>query len=71
MTITTKYNIGQEVFWVGYDGNWHDGRIIGIFIVEDKIMYALPELETRTRTYAIYVDESELFPTKEELLNSL
>lgn len=71
MTIATKYNIGQDVFWVGYDGNWHNGRIIGIFIVEDKIMYALPELETRNRIYAIYVDEYELFPTKEELLKSL
>jgi hypothetical protein len=71
MTIETKYNIGQEVFWAGYDGNWHHGEIIGIFIVEDKIKYALPELKTKGRTYAIYVDESDLFPTKEELLKSL
>lgn len=71
MKIETKYNIGQEVFWAGYDGDWHYGRIIGIFIVEDKIMYVLPELKTKKRTYAIYVDESDLFPTKEELLKSL
>ena len=71
MTIETKYNIGQYVFWVGFDGIWHDGIIIGIFIVEDKIMYAIPELEMSDRTCSIYVDESELFPTKEELLKSL
>lgn len=71
MTIETKYNIGQEVFWAGYDGDWHYGNIIGVFIIEDKIMYALPELETKESICAIYVDESELFPTKEELLKSL
>lgn len=71
MTIETKYNIGQEVFWAGYNGDWHYGKIIGIFIVKDKIMYILPELKTKKRTYAIYINESELFSTKEELLKSL
>ena len=71
MKIETKYNIGQVVFWVGYDGNWRYDRIIGIFIVENKIRYVLPELKTRKSTYAIYVDESELYPTEEELLKSL
>jgi hypothetical protein len=71
MTIETKYNIGNEVFWAGYDGTWHSGRILGIFIIDNKIKYVLSELKTKGRTYAIYVDESELFPTKEELLKSL
>ena len=53
MKIETKYNIGQEMSWVGYDGNWHCGRIIGIFIADNKIRYVLPELKTRKRTYAI------------------
>lgn len=71
MEIKTKYNIGQEVFWAGYDGNWHSGRIIGIFIADNKIMYVLPEHETKEEIYTIYINESKLFPTKEELLKSL
>jgi hypothetical protein len=71
MTIETKYNIGDEVFWVGYDETWHSGRILGIFITDNKIRYVLPELKTKERTYAIYVDETDLFPTEEELLKSL
>lgn len=71
MTIETKYNIGNEVFWVGYDGIWHSDRILGIFIIDNKIRYILPELKTKERICAIYVDESDLFSTKEELLKSL
>ena len=71
MVIETKYNIGDEVFWVGYDGIWHSGRILGIFIIDNKIKYVLSELKIRKRTYAIYVDEVDLFPTKEELLKNL
>lgn len=71
MTIETKYNIGEEVFWAGYDSDWHSERILGIFITDNKIRYVLPEIKTKERIYVIYVDESELFPTKEELLKSL
>lgn len=71
MTLETKYNIGDEVFWVGYDGIWHSDRILGIFITNNKIRYVLPKLKIKERTYAIYVDESDLFSTKEELLKNL
>ena len=71
MVIETKYNIGDEVFWVGYDGTWHNGRILGIFIIDNKMKYVLSELEAGKRTYAIYVGEADLFPTKEELIKSL
>ena len=71
MNIKTKRNIGDEVFWVGYDGNWHNGRIIGIFITDNKIRYVLPELKTKERICAIYVDEPELFSSKEQLLKNL
>lgn len=71
MKIETEYNIGDEVFWVGYDGTWHSGEIIGVFITDNKIMYVLPEIKTKERIYSIYVNESDLFPTKEELLKSL
>lgn len=71
MTIETKYNIGQEVFWAGYDGNWHSDRIIGIFITDNKIRYVVPKIKIKEKICAIYVDETDLFSTKEELLRSL
>lgn len=71
MTIETKYNIGETRFWVGYDGTWHYGEILGIFITNDDVKYAIKEHEDCDRIFAIYVSESDLFPTKEELLKSL
>lgn len=71
MTIETKYNIGDVCFWAGYDGTWHYGEILGVFITKDGIKYAMKEGESGHRVFAIYVAESDLFPTKEELLKSL
>lgn len=71
MTIETKYNIGDKVYWVGYDGNWHKGKILGVFIYDGGVKYAMKEQEIENKILVIYVDEQDLFLTKEELLKSL
>lgn len=71
MQIETKYNIGDEV-WVHVFGETYNLIVKGIRFVCDKlykrIVYALLEEGEDT---TIYLDECELFPTKEELLKSL
>ena len=67
MTIETKYNIGDEVWFRGYKGIYQD-KIFHIHINincdgEIQINYEL-------WGYTIK-EESKLFPTKEELLKSL
>lgn len=70
MTIETKYDIGNKAYWVGHDG-WHEGEILGVFIQMGGIKYAMKEEEIENKILAIYVDEQDLFSTKEELLKSL
>ena len=70
MTIETKYNIGDKAYWVGYDGV-QEGEILGVFIYDGGIKYAMKEREDGDRILSIYVDEQDLFPTKEELLKNL
>lgn len=71
MTIETKYNIGNIGYWAGSDGTCKEGEICGIFIYKEGIKYTVKEYEIRNKIYLIYVDEQNLFPTKEELLRSL
>lgn len=71
MKIETKYNIGYKAYWVGYDGDWREGEILGVFIYNGGIKYAMKEQEIKNKIFLIYVDEQDLFPTKEELLKSL
>ena len=54
MTIETKYNIGDKV-WFQTLGTNHNANIIHI----------------NNKGYSYERHEDELFPTKEELLNSL
>jgi len=72
MTIETKFNIGDEVFFL------HDNKI-----VKDKILYVSILLtkagitvkynmfETRDKTYEVNFIDSQIFATKQELLDSL
>ena len=67
MTIETKYNIGDVVWYKGFKEIFHD-RIYNIRIDVDSIgeihiYYELWDDVTK--------DECKLFPTKEELLKSL
>lgn len=67
MTIETKYNIGDEVWYKGFKEIFHD-RIFNIRIDVDSlgeihIYYDLWDDVTK--------DECKLFPTQEELLKSL
>ena len=71
MTIETKYNIGEKAFWVGYGGDWCEGKIRGIMFIDDKVLYLMEECTIKDKIYAVYVEEYDLFPTKEELLKSL
>lgn len=63
MTIETKYNIGDEV-WAMYNNSPFKYKIDKVIIVQNKL------LQYRVVGHE-YFFESELFPTKEELLKSL
>ena len=71
MIIETKHNIGDEV-WANVIGEPYDFIVKGIRFVCDRfhkrIVYTILEAGEDT---LIYLDEEELFPTKEELLKSL
>ena len=71
MTIETKYNIGDEVWWVGYDGDWHQTAIRGVLFIDNRVLYMMEECTIRKTTYASYVEEKDVFPNTEELLKSL
>lgn len=65
MTIETKYNIGDEVWFTTQYQRPVKAKIIGIHIVGKSLYltYLFEEYAPRL--------ESALFPTKEELLKSL
>ena len=66
MTIETKYNIGDEV-WI-----MSDNRPITLRIIRMTIFYDDVKTEVLYRTTCgKYLNEQDLFPTKEELLKSL
>ena len=71
MTIKTKYNIGDEVFWVGYDGDWHQTEIYGVMLLDGRVLYLMKESSIGKAIYASYVEEKDVFATKEELIKSL
>lgn len=63
MKIETKYDIGQEV-WFMFQGKVQSGYIMSITIYRDCVVYNM-------RANCLSFKESLLFPTKEELLKSL
>ena len=68
MTITTKYNIGDEVWWYWLGSCvTASGKVMGYRKTEDKIIYAA----ISTADGTVYIEVNRLFPTKEELLKSL
>jgi hypothetical protein len=67
MAIETKYNIGDEVWYKGFEEIFHD-RISNIRIEAD----CLGEIHINYELWNdVTKDECQLFPTKEELLKSL
>ena len=70
MTIETKYNIGDEV-WFMNDGEPTSERIVRIDVerYEQKQYVEYTVVLSDVILTSFY--EQELFPTKEELLNSL
>lgn len=75
MTIETKYNIGDEVWFLAQNAVWNckvDGIYISIRedIQEDnRIVYEFCNNNAYGGVFSVY--EKALFPTKEELLKSL
>lgn len=65
MTIETRYNIGDEV-WFMYRNKVFSGRVIGIFLRPNSISYKIVSI-----IRGMWFSEPNLFPTKEELLKSL
>lgn len=68
MTIETKYNIGDEVWF--YSGTVLKGKIgsIDITMTENHLLIRY-DIITPIALY--FLPEKDLFPTKEELLKSL
>lgn len=64
MTIKTKYNIGDEV-WFRFCGQIESGIIASIEI------YSPCEIFYRMKVNCVAFMEYDLFPTKEELIKSL
>lgn len=67
MTIETKYNIGDEVWYKGFEELFQD-KISNIHINIDCLHYTYMYYEFFDGTIK---EECQLFPTKEELLKSL
>ena len=68
MTIETKYNIGDEVWWLWLGSCVSaNGRVLGYRKGKDKIIYAA----ISTMGGTVYIEATRLFPTKEELIKSL
>ena len=71
MTIETKYNIGDEVWYKGFS-NIYQLKVIGIKIIMhsslELIEYDVVEVDD---DIPLSIQEILLFPTKEELLKSL
>lgn len=72
MTIETKYNIGQEV-WGIVNGGAHKLQIGNIILHYSKGYKAIKYGFGKTPYTGHFdlIEESKLYPTKEELLKSL
>lgn len=70
MTIETKYNIGDEV-WFILGGKARQGIILGIMF--NKVGHSLISYHYNVQIGISHgsFNEQDLFPTKEELLKSL
>jgi len=66
MTIETKYNIGQEV-WFNLEGKPKKMKVSDIFIN----LSGVQEMELKAERIIVYTSPLSVFPTKEELLKSL
>lgn len=70
MNIETKYNIGQEV-WFMYDEHPTTAQVEDIDCAYGiGVVYLVRLLEAGTLAFCVRA-ETELFPSKEELLKSL
>lgn len=70
MTVETKYNIGDEV-WFILGNKARQGKILGITFT--KVEYTLISYYYNIQvgpSHGFFI-ESDLYPTKEELLKSL
>lgn len=72
MTIETKYNIGQKVWFLKFSMPIQ-GKIYAISVHENcGIVFHVETINGVHRgNFVITLNEDELYPTKEELLNSL
>lgn len=64
-----KYHIGQEV-WRISDRKASKELVTGVVIIHKAFAYYLGAIESHPFDYG-WREEAELFPTKEELINSL
>lgn len=70
MTIETKYNIGQEV-WFMKDNHAASGKVAGLRCTHNENMNTDYFIRGNFIYSGCILEEKFLFPTKEELLKSL
>lgn len=72
MTIKTKYNIGDEV-WFMYRNKITSGNVQFVLCTINRDLSITISYDVRTNVLPnpLTCRESELFPTKEELIKSL
>ena len=70
MTIKTKYNIGDEVWYI-LGTSAHKGKVLGITFtkIDGTLIGCYYNVSCGVSHALLY--EKQLFPTKEELLKSL
>ena len=70
MTIETKYNIGDNAWFIGKDYKPHQNLIFAIHFsidensIEEKILL-------RGEYAPLFIPVKQVFPTKQDLINSL
>lgn len=69
MKIETKYNIGDEVWFLGYHNCKRKGVVFHIYVTVENGQ--INTFYCVNNKWQMGYSESSLFPTKEELLKSL
>lgn len=74
MKIETKYNVGQEV-WFMEDNKVKNEEILKLSFIKDgtneSVIYYFFKIEYNMLKHERFISEQETFATKEELVNSL
>lgn len=69
MTIKTKFEISQKVFFKNEDGYYQIGKIVGIIKWDDYNKFTYDIVDRQNKNH--FRNENEIYLTKEEVLDSV